>query len=83
MIPSSLIAPVAARASEPFSWASSTIGDDLGVLVLVEGLALALGLRARRTWVMTPAICLGPITAILAVGHRNVKRLPKARPDIP
>jgi hypothetical protein len=32
---------------------------------------------------MTPAICFGPITAIFAVGHRKVKRLPKARPDMP
>lgn len=37
----------------------------------------------RRTMDMTPAICLGPMTATLAVGHRKVKRLPNARPDMP
>ena len=38
--------------------------------------------RARRTIDMTPAICLGPITAILALGQMKVKRLLKARPDM-
>ncbi len=28
----------------------------------------------RRTIDMTPAICLGPMTAILAIGHRKVNR---------
>ena len=37
----------------------------------------------RRTCDMTPAICLGPMTAILAVGHSQVNRLPNARPDMP
>ena len=57
-------------------------GDDLGVGFLVELDALAFGL-ARRTWAITPAICFGPITAIFAVGHKKVNRLPKARPDMP
>ena len=39
---------------------------------------------ARRPMMLiTPAICFGPMTAILAVGQMNVNRVPNARPLIP
>ena len=38
--------------------------------------------RGRR-WTSRPAICLGPMTAILAVGQMKVNREPNARPLMP
>ena len=82
MIPSSLMAPVARSASEPRSWMASAWATIRASSSSSKGSPLRAA-RARRTCDITPAICLGPITAILAVGHSQVKRLPKARPDMP
>ena len=70
-------------ASEPFSWIVLDHRDDLGVLLLVELARPCARPGPGAPCDITPAICLGPITAILAVGHRNVNRLPNARPDMP
>ena len=81
-MPSSLMAPVATRREAALLLRFLDRRHDPGVLLLVEIEALP-GRLPRRACDMTPAICLGPITAIFAVGHRNVNRLPNARPDIP
>ena len=73
MMPSSLTAPVATSAREPASWISSTIFTISASAASSKSSPLRAA-RALRTWDMTPAICLGPITAILAVGHRKVNR---------
>ena len=39
--------------------------------------------RSRRTIDITPAICFGPMIAILAVGHRNTNLVSNARPPMP
>jgi hypothetical protein len=80
-MPSSLMAPVASRAIEPLSWIASTAATILASVSSSKGSPFRAA-WPRRTIDITPAICFPPITAILALGHRNVKRLLKARPDI-
>ena len=81
-MPSSLTAPVARSASEPRSWACSTRAT-ISASAASSNSSPRRAAWPRRTSDITPAICLGPMMAILAVGHSQVKRLPKARPDIP
>ena len=76
------MAPEATRASEPFSWISST-WRTISASASSSNSSSLRAARARRTIDMTPAICLGPITAILAVGHKKVNRLRYSRPDMP
>ena len=80
-MPSSLIAPVASRATEPLSWIASTAATSLASASSSKGSPFRAACP-RRTIDITPAICLPPITAILALGQMKVKRLLKARPDI-
>ena len=50
-------------------------GGNAGVLFVVEVAPGGQAPTPRRTMDMTPASCFGPMTAILAVGQVNTKRV--------
>ena len=75
IIPSSLTAPVATSAKDPRSWISSTFCTIAASYSSSNSSPLR-SARPLRTIDITPAICFGPITAIFAVGQRNVNLFP-------
>ena len=81
MIPSSLIAPVALKARDPSSCHFSA-NATIAASSFSSNFSPFLAALALLTIDITPAICFGPITAIFAVGHKKVKALSNALPDI-
>ena len=82
IMPSSLTREVAYKPLERSSAQCST-ASTLLALATSSKTSPRRSVALRWTMVITPAICLGPITAILAVGQVKTKRVPKARPLMP